>query len=80
MIEPGVREFRARVKALELEAEQIEQGALYALAGDLWPDRGVDDPRLAVCANVTTFLRSHGVAEGGATAPRLIEAALQHNS
>ena len=77
LVEPGVREFRARVKALELEAEQIEQGALCALASDLWPDPGADDPRLAVRANVTTFLWSHGVSEAGAAAPRLIEAALQ---
>jgi uncharacterized protein (TIGR02444 family) len=79
MGEPGAQDFRAQVKALELEAERIEQGALYALATERWPDMGPDDPRLAARANVMIFLQSHGVSEPGAEAPRLIEAAL-HNS
>jgi len=76
MGEPGAQDFRAQVKALELEAERIEQGALYALATERWPDTGGDDPSLAARANVTIFLQSHGVSESGAEAPRLIEAAL----
>ena len=79
MDEPGAQELRAQVKALELEAERIEQGALYALACELWPDTSADDPRLAARANVMTFLQSHGVSDPGTAAPRLIEAAL-HNS
>lgn len=79
MDEPGAQELRTHVKALELEAERIEQGALYALACELWPDTGADDPRLAARANVTTFLRPHGVSEPGTVGPRLIEAAV-HNS
>lgn len=77
--EPGAQDLRARVKALELEAERIEQGALYALACELWPDAGADDPRLAARANMMMFLQSHGVSEPGTTAPRLIEAALQNS-
>jgi uncharacterized protein (TIGR02444 family) len=79
MDEPGAQDLRAEVKALELEAERIEQVALHALATERWPDTGADDPRLAARANVTNFLRSHGISEPGAEPPRLIEAAL-HNS
>jgi len=78
--EAGAQDLRAQVKSLELDAERIEQSALYEFASVVWPDPGADDPRVAVQDNLTTFLSSHGVSGASTLAPRLIEAAFRHSS
>ena len=58
--------LRERVKALELEAEQVEQAILFAHAKKI--HRAGADRRKAIIQNVSQYL-------GAASAPRLIAAA-----
>ncbi len=68
--------FRARVKDIELEAEQIEQAILFAYSKSLRPS---PDNRDAVAQNVKNYIAAK--SGGGSvrvsehTAPRLIDAA-----
>jgi hypothetical protein len=71
-----VAAFRTRVKALELEAEQLEQAMLFACAQDAWPHTADGDPRHIVPTNVRAYLKS--LAAGDAASPQsLIEAAIR---
>jgi uncharacterized protein (TIGR02444 family) len=47
--------FRTEVKMLELGAEQIEQGMLFAYALEVWPHDAEGDPGQIVAANVRMF-------------------------
>lgn len=62
---PDSEAFRLRVKALELEAEQMEQAMLFSHALETWPRAGAADPRDAVAANIRIYLRSQRGAGPG---------------
>lgn len=47
--------FRTEVKMLELGAEQIEQGMLFAHALEVWPHDAEGNPEQIVAANVRMF-------------------------
>jgi uncharacterized protein (TIGR02444 family) len=49
-------DFRRKVKALELEAEQIEQATLYNYACERWPEVGLGRST-KIAANVRTFMQ-----------------------
>lgn len=75
----GPDDFRARVKAAEIEAEQIEQAILFSYSNSLRsaPTSGRD----AVSANVKKYIDMKSGAGGtGTFAPRLVEAALRRCS
>lgn len=74
---PDSEAFRLRVKALELEAEQMEQAMLFSHALETWPRVGAADPRDAVAANIRIYLRSLGHAGSAHSVQRLVEAAVQ---
>jgi uncharacterized protein (TIGR02444 family) len=74
----GIQDFRTKVKALELESEQIEQAMLFALARERWPEAGGGDPRQPLQTNVAALLTSYG-APDAMLAGRLIDAALRYS-
>lgn len=65
-------QLRERVKALELEAEQIEQAILFADAKKIQGTDAGADRRKAISENVDQYLRT---VSASASAPRLIAAA-----
>jgi uncharacterized protein (TIGR02444 family) len=69
--------FRARVKSLEIEAEQIEQAILFAHSSRLQSTQG--NIRDAVTRNVQAYIALKSGPKG-LTAPALIEAALHSRS
>lgn len=69
---PGgdVAALRTRVKAAELEAEQVEQAMLFAYAEAHWPRDGEAALPAALWANLETYLRAQGYGgPGGAGLP-----------
>jgi uncharacterized protein (TIGR02444 family) len=56
----GDTPFYAKVKGIELEAEQIEQAILYALAAQRWPQTFLNNPRRCVSENVQLLIATHG--------------------
>lgn len=69
--------LRDRVKALELEAEQIEQAMLFEFASETWPAPGDDDPRDAACRNLRLYLVTNGCADPAVTTCHLVDAAMR---
>ena len=69
----GAEAMRARVKELELEAEQTQQEALYEFAEGTWTRVGDANPIEAVRNNIDLFLRAHGAA-GVEIVPALVAA------
>ncbi len=65
---PGgeVAALRVRVKAAELEAEQIEQAMLFAYAEARWPQAGQAALPAALGSNLGTYLRKQGYGDAGA--------------
>lgn len=59
----GVAVSRSRIKAAELEAEQIEQAMLFSYAERRWPRVGEAALPTALWANLETYLR--GLGYGG---------------
>ena len=55
----GDTPFRAKLKGVELEAEQIEQAMLYALGAQRWPQTCMDSPRRCVSENVHRLIATH---------------------
>jgi uncharacterized protein (TIGR02444 family) len=74
---PDGEAFRTRVKALELEAEQVEQAMLFSYALQIWPRIGTDEPRDAVAANLRTYLQSKRHDGAAYSVQRLVDAAIQ---
>ena len=74
--------FRNRVKAIELEAEQVEQATLFAHALESWPQAADGDARQIVPENLRIFLRSRSnaaSADGEAQSMQcLIDAAIEN--
>jgi uncharacterized protein (TIGR02444 family) len=66
--------LRTQVKALELEAERLEQEMLFALADEHWPDHGDAAATDALRSNLDRFLHMHG-APGSQAVPHLVAAA-----
>jgi uncharacterized protein (TIGR02444 family) len=69
---PGgdVAALRTRVKAAELEAEQIEQAMLYSYAKRQWPRAGNAALPAALWANLEAYLRARGYdGPGGEALP-----------
>jgi uncharacterized protein (TIGR02444 family) len=69
--------FRRKVKAIELEAEQIEQATLYIFARERWPEDGLGRSS-KITANVRAYMRhatNEAVADDEARLRKLIEAA-----
>ena len=61
MVEPGKQEaFRDKVKAVELEAEQLQQEALYNFTKS-GPLGAPGSPRAAARANVAAYEGARGV-------------------
>lgn len=60
--------LRTRVKAAELEAEQVEQAMLYSFAEEHWPRGGKVVLPAALWANVEMYLRAHGYSGSGGEA------------
>jgi len=55
LVPPGTAEaFRTRIKAVELEAERLQQEAMYALA-QAGPAREMPSPREAAHANISAY-------------------------
>jgi uncharacterized protein (TIGR02444 family) len=73
--------LRARVKALELEAEQLELAILFRHALETWPRVSSRDPRADVPANLGTYLQLRGNSSPPAgevlSIEHLVNAALQ---
>ncbi|MDC7786873.1 TIGR02444 family protein [Rhodoplanes sp. TEM] len=67
--------FRSEVKRLELEAERLQQEALFRLAGTL-PSADGAPPEAAARANVGMLARVMGTAFPAAEVERLVEAAV----
>jgi len=67
----GFADLRERVKALELEAEQVEQAILFDHAKTIRGPGASIDRRKAIGQNVDQYLRT---ASASASAPRLIAA------
>ena len=67
---PGgeVAALRIRVKAAELEAEQIEQAILHAYAEWQWPRPGEGALPAALWANLEAYLRARGYDGPGGNA------------
>ncbi|WP_170146118.1 TIGR02444 family protein [Rhodoplanes elegans] len=65
--------FRTQVKRLELEAERLEQEALFGLAATLPVPDGTP-PEAAVGANVETLAQAMGTAFPAAAVERLVSA------
>jgi uncharacterized protein (TIGR02444 family) len=74
----GDTPLRAKVKGIELEAEQIEQAMLYAQAVQRWPQTCMDSPRRCVSENVHRLIAIHGSPpQGGRHWPtQLVETAI----
>src|SRR5436190_20337192 len=53
--------FRTRIKAVELEAERLQQEAMYALAATTPPGRDATSPVDAARANVAAYEAMRGV-------------------
>jgi uncharacterized protein (TIGR02444 family) len=70
----SVDAIRVQVKALELEAERIEQAKLFGLAEQRWPQILGTNVRDALDANVDRFLSTQGAS--GVAVPALTRAAL----
>jgi uncharacterized protein (TIGR02444 family) len=66
----GAEAMRAQVKALELEAEHMEQRMLFDLAAKRWPQPATT-VRVSPTHNLSVFLAAHG-AIGAEAAPMLI--------
>jgi uncharacterized protein (TIGR02444 family) len=75
---PESEALRTRVKAIELDAEQVEQAMLFAHAQECWPPAGGGDPRKIVPDNVRIFLLQAGTSTHGTalSTQRLVDAAL----
>lgn len=58
---PAAEAFRSKVKALELEAEHLQQDALHALGGNLEASENVTSEE-AARRNLATYARFAGVA------------------
>lgn len=67
--------FRSEVKRLELEAERLEQEALFGLAATL-PAADGTPPAAAVRANVEALAEAMGTAFPSAAVERLVGAAM----
>jgi len=72
--EQGAQRLRAQVKAFELDAEQLEQARLFALAQERWPVAGVEGREL-VAGNVRACITAYGGKD--LAAPRLVDAAVE---
>jgi uncharacterized protein (TIGR02444 family) len=63
LVAPNTAEaFRTRVKAVELEAERLQQEAMYALAATMPPNRDATSPVEAARSNVAAYETLRGVA------------------
>ena len=60
MADGEVAVLRTRVKAVELDAEQIEQAMLFAHAEQKWAANGNAPSSSVVRSNLEGFLRAHG--------------------
>ena len=69
---PGsdVVRLRRHVKAVELEAERVEQAMLFAYAEAHWPARGTAPRMDSLLSNLEAYLRAHGYdGTGGEALP-----------
>lgn len=58
-------DFRRKVKAIELEAEQIEQAKLYIFARERWPEEGLkQSTKIAANARAFMLYATAGTARG----------------
>jgi len=63
LVDPNTAEaFRTRIKAVELEAERLQQEAMYALAATMPPARDATSPVEAARSNVAAYETMRGVA------------------
>jgi uncharacterized protein (TIGR02444 family) len=63
LVDPNTAEvFRTRIKAVELEAERLQQEAMYTLAATMPPARGATSPVEAARSNVAAYETVRGVA------------------
>jgi len=63
LVDPNTAEaFRTRIKAVELEAERLQQEAMYALAATMPPVRGATAPVEAARSNVAAYETMRAVA------------------
>src|SRR5215510_5207408 len=63
LVAPNTAEaFRTRIKAVELEAERLQQEAMYALAATMPPERDATSPVEAAQSNVAAYETMRGVA------------------
>ncbi|MFL9824734.1 TIGR02444 family protein [Rhodoplanes sp. SY1] len=77
LVEPATAQaFRSEVKRLELEAERLEQEALFGLAAMLPASDGTP-PTAAVRANIETLAQAMGTAFPAAAVERLAGAVMQ---
>ena len=61
LVDPNTAEaFRTRIKAVELEAERLQQEAMYALAATMPPVRDATSPVEAARANVAAYETMRG--------------------
>lgn len=75
----GESELRERVKALELEAERVEQVLLFSYAERRWPRDGSEEPRACFSSNMQMLVRAHthpGQSGGERRVMIIVEAAL----
>jgi uncharacterized protein (TIGR02444 family) len=56
----GASELREQVKAIELEAERVEQALLFSYAERKWPHGGSGEPLACILSNMQMLVRSHG--------------------
>ena len=63
LVAPNTAEaFRTRIKAVELEAERLQQEAMYALAATMPPARDATSPVEAARANIAAYETMRAVA------------------
>jgi uncharacterized protein (TIGR02444 family) len=78
MGEPAAAALRGRVAALELEAERLQQAALFRLAQARWPDRAAPPVQGLALRNLRLLLPADADAPGAAAL--LAAAAEAHGS
>ena len=82
LLEGGeIEDLRARVKGVEIEAEQVEQAILFAYSKDIQGNRPGTDPLSAIVQNVKKYIEIRsGVEQARSSelsAPLLVEAAFR---
>lgn len=75
----GASELRDRVKAVELEAERVEQALLFSYAERQWPHGGSEEAGSCISSNMQMLVRAHshpGLRASERRVMSIVEAAL----